>query len=55
MKGAKTKTIKGTKKTQLTLSSLSKNKTTFVWARAYKSVKGKKYYSDWNAIWFAVL
>ena len=55
MKGAKTKTIKGTATKQLKLNSLPRDKTIFVWISTYKVVKGKKYTSPWNAIWFAVI
>ena len=45
--GAKTKTAKKTA-TQLKLGKLKAGKTYYVRIRAYKTVKGKKYYSAWS-------
>ncbi len=47
-KAVKTKTVKGTKKTSLTISKLKAKKTYYVRIRTYKTVKGKKYYSEWS-------
>ncbi len=45
---SKTKTIKSNKTTKVTLSSLKAKKTYYVRVRTYKTVNGKKYYSDWS-------
>ena len=45
---SKTKTIKSYKTTKATLSSLKAKKTYYVRIRTYKTVDGKKYYSDWS-------
>ena len=55
MKKTKGKTIEGTAQTSLSISKLRADKTTFVWIRSFKTVGGKKYYSEWNSIWFSVL
>lgn len=47
-KAVKTKTVKGTKKTSLTISKLKAKKTYYVRIRTYKTVKGTKYYSEWS-------
>lgn len=47
-KAVKTKNVKGTKKTSLTISKLKAKKTYYVRIRTYKTVKGKKYYSEWS-------
>ena len=48
-KKAKTKKVKGIKKTSTTVSKLKNKKTYYVSVRAYKVVKGKTYYSDWSS------
>ena len=48
-KKAKTKKVKGIKKTSTTVKKLKNKKTYYVSVRAYKVVKGKTYYSDWSA------
>ncbi len=45
---AKTKTIKNHKTTTVTLKKLKSNKTYYIRVRTYKTVNGKKYYSDWS-------
>lgn len=47
-KAVKTKTVKGTKKTTLTISKLKAKKTYYVRIRTYKTIKGKKYCSAWS-------
>ncbi len=47
-KSAKTKTISSYKTTSATLTKLSAKKTYYVRVRTYKTVNGKKYYSDWS-------
>lgn len=47
-KAVKTKTVKSAKKTSLTISKLKAKKTYYVRIRTYKTVKGKKYYSEWS-------
>ena len=47
-KAVKTKTVKGTKKTSLTISKLKAKKTYYVRIRTYKTIKGKKYCSAWS-------
>ena len=47
--GAKTKTVKGTSKTSLTIRKLAAKKTYYVRVRAYKTTGGKKYYGAWSA------
>lgn len=47
-KGKKTVTIKKNKTTSYTIKKLKSKKKYFVRVRAYKTVKGKKYYSDWS-------
>ena len=42
-------TIKGSAKTQTTIKKLTRNKSYVVSIRAYKTVSGKIYYSDWSA------
>lgn len=42
-------TIKGSAKTQTTIKKLTKNKSYLISVRAYKTVSGKIYYSDWSA------
>lgn len=44
----KTITIKGKKATSKKIKNLKKNKEYFIRIRAYKTVKGKKYYSYWS-------
>ncbi|MDE6024515.1 MAG: fibronectin type III domain-containing protein [Lachnospiraceae bacterium] len=46
---AKPVTVKGGSKKTKTISSLKKGKRYYVQIRTYKTVKGKKYYSDWSA------
>lgn len=48
-KNSKTKTISSNKTTAYTINNLSANKTYYVRVRTYKTVKGKKYYSDWSS------
>lgn len=45
---AKSKTIASYKTTTTTLTKLSAKKTYYVRVRTYKTVDGKKYYSDWS-------
>ena len=45
----KTITIKGSGKTETTIKKLIKNKSYLVSVRAYKTVSGNTYYSDWSA------
>lgn len=45
---AKTVTIKKNSIVSKKISGLSKSKTYYIRIRAYKTVKGKKYYSDWT-------
>ena len=47
-KAVKTKTVKGAKKTSLTISKLKAKKTYYVRIRTYKTIKGKKYCSAWS-------
>ena len=47
-KSAKTKTISSYKTTSYTIKSLKAKKTYYVRVRTYKTVDGKKYYSDWS-------
>ena len=47
-KSAKTKTISSYKTTSYTIKSLSAKKNYYVRVRTYKTVDGKKYYSDWS-------
>ena len=51
MASAKTKTI-GTKYSRVSkkVSKLKKKKTYYVQVRTYKTISGKKYYSDWSAV-----
>jgi hypothetical protein len=55
MKKAKSKTFKGTSKKKLKIKKLKSDKTVYTWIRCWKKVKGKKYYSSWNVIWYSVL
>ena len=48
-KKAKTKKVKGIKKTSTTVKKLKNKKTYYVSVRTYKVVKGKTYYSNWSA------
>ena len=48
MKGSKTKTIKGAKKHQYTITKLTKGKKYYVQVRSYKKVSGKPYYGVWS-------
>ena len=45
----KIKTISGYKNTSATIKGLSGSKTYYVRIRTYKSVDGKRYYSDWSS------
>ncbi len=47
-KSSKTKTLASYKSTSTTLKNLSAKKTYYVRVRTYKTVSGKKYYSDWS-------
>lgn len=47
-KSAKTKTIKSYKTTSATIKQLKAKKTYYVRVCTYKTVNGKKYYSDWS-------
>lgn len=47
---AKTKTVKKTKTTSVSISKLKKKKTYYVRVRTYKTVSGKKYYSPWSKV-----
>ncbi len=49
-KSAKTKTQSGYKNTTVTIKSLKAKKTYYVRVRTYKTVGGKKYYSDWSTV-----
>lgn len=46
---AKTKTLKSYKTSTVTLSGLKAKKTYYVRVRTYKTVDGKKYYSNWSS------
>ncbi len=46
---ARTITLKGYKKVMYTFSGLKSGKTYYVRVRTYKTVDGKKYYSDWSS------
>lgn len=46
--GVKTATASKKTKTSITVSKLTKKKTYYVQIRTYKTVSGKKYYSDWS-------
>ena len=48
-KSAKKVTIKKAKTTTTTIKKLKAKKTYYVRVRTYKTVKGKKYYSDWSS------
>ena len=48
MAKAKKVTVKGTSATSKTIKKLKSKKTYYVQLRTYKTVKGKKYYSDWS-------
>ena len=48
-KGAKTVTIKNNKTVKKTIKKLKSKKWYFFRIRVYKTVGGKKYYSDWNS------
>ena len=50
MASPKSKTVKSYKTTKTTVSKLKKKKTYYVQVRTYKTVSGKKYYSDWSSI-----
>lgn len=49
-KSAKTKTIKNTKKTSVTLKKLKARKKYYVRIRTYKKVSGQTYYSNWSKV-----
>ncbi len=49
MKGAKKKTVNGSKKTKATIKKLKSKKTYYVRIRAYKKVNGKTQYSKWSS------
>lgn len=49
-KNTKTATVKGVKKKAKTISKLKSKKKYYVRVRTYKTVKGKKYYSDWSKV-----
>lgn len=49
MKSAKKVTIKKASTLKATIKGLKKNKKYYVQARAYQTVNGKKYYSDWSS------
>ena len=49
-KGAKTVTVKKMKTTAATLKKLKAKKTYYVRIRAFKEVKGRKYYSEWSKV-----
>ena len=49
MKSAKTKTVKGAKKTSAKLPRVKTGKSLYVQVRTYKKVGGKTYYSPWSA------
>lgn len=46
----KSKTIKGKSKTTLTIKKLKSKKKYYVRIRAYKTVNGKQYFSDWSKV-----
>ncbi len=48
MKSAKKVTIKKATTLKTTIKKLKKKKTYYIQARAYKTVEGKKYYSNWS-------
>ena len=48
-KGAKKTVIKSAKTTSKEIKKLKSKKTYYVHIRTYKTVKGKKFYSDWSA------
>ena len=48
MTKAKTKTVKGIKKTSLKVKKLKAKKKYYFQIRTFKTVNGKKYYSDWS-------
>ncbi len=48
-KNAKTKVVPSYKTSSVTLSKLSAKKTYYVRVRTYKSINGKKYYSNWSS------
>ncbi len=48
-KNARTITLKGYDSTKYTFKGLKSRKTYYVRVRAYKTVDGKKYYSDWSS------
>lgn len=47
---AKSKTVSNNKSTGVTLKKLKSRKTYYVRVRTYKTVSGKKYYSNWSAV-----
>ena len=49
MKGSKTVTVAGAKKTKATITNLTGGKTYYVQVRTYKTAGGTKYYSTWSA------
>lgn len=49
-KGKKTYTVKKAKTTKKTIKKLKRKKKYYVRARAYKTVKGKKYYGKWSGV-----
>ena len=49
MKSSKTKTVKGANKKGVTVKKLKKGKKYYVRIRAYKTINGKKQYSNWSA------
>ena len=49
MRGAKTKTVKGAKKTSAKLPRVKTGKSLYVQVRTYKKAGGKTYYSPWSA------
>jgi hypothetical protein len=49
-KNKKTITVKSSKTTSTTIKKLSAKKKYFVRIRTYKTVGGKKYYSDWSKV-----
>lgn len=49
-KGIKSITVKKNKTTSYTAKKLSGKKTYYVRFRSYKTVSGKKYYSDWSSV-----
>ena len=50
MSGAKTKTVKGGKKTSLTVKKLNAKKTYYVRMRSYRTISGKNIYGAWTSI-----